>query len=355
MRRSAVVTVLALMAMVFPSSLSRAVPEGTKVQTYKGGLAFPVDMAWLPGTKKVFFTEKNTGMVRVLAGRKLLSRPCVDLDVEADGERGALGVALHPNFKKNKWLYVFYTNASPLEHRVTRFKVMQNRCTQPKHVVQNLDASSSGYHNGGQLEFVNGKLFVSTGEAHDPAEAQSRTNRLGKILRLNPNGTIPDGNPFSTAVEKNPVWTYGHRNPFGLARKPGSNWLFSTENGPQCDDELNRIRKGSNYGWGSGYQCGTAGVTADSKPPLIRWTPTIVPTDPEWYVGRMKKLSGDLYFGDHDGGGNLHRIVLNSTGSAVRADRIIYSGSSGINDVEKGPGGWLYFVTTNGIMRIVPD
>ncbi len=328
---------------------TKALPKRTKVQTYKGGLDFPVDMAWVPGTKKIFFTEKNTGRVSVLVGRDLKGRACVDLDVQSDGERGALGIVLHPRFKKNGYLYVYYTNNSPVENRVTRFTVRNNRCTNPKHIVTGL-TSSSGYHTGGQLEFVGGKLFVSVGESHEADEAQDRSSRLGKILRLNPNGSVPNGNPFG---DDNPAWSYGHRNPFGLAHKPGSRRIYESENGPQCDDEVNRILKGRNYGWGSGYECGTKGVGPNPKGPMVRYGNIIVPTDLWWYRGRMKSLSGSLYMGDY-GNGRLHRLVMNRRGTKVTADRIIYDASNGITDVSKGPGGWLYFATNSAILRIVP-
>lgn len=350
MRRLVVLVLVAgvFLGLVPPST--QALPQGTKVQTYKSGLAFPIDMAWVPGTRKVFFTEKDSGKVRVLIGRRLLGRACVDLDVASAGEQGALGIVLHPRFKKTKWLYVMYTNASPEEMRVSRFTVHRNRCRSHKLIMAGVPASS-GYHNGGQLEFVGGKLFVSTGENHDPAQAQNTSSRLGKILRFNADGTIPSTNPFSTPLDKNPVWSYGHRNPFGLARRPGTNKLYETENGPSCDDELNLIRKGRNYGWGAAYVCGT-GRGANPVAPLKSWTPVIVPTDPWWYRGRMKKLSGNLYMGDFSG--NLHRFVMNDKGTQVHRDRIIHRGDP-IVDVSKGPGGWLYFMTPSAIFRIVPD
>lgn len=351
-RRSLSLLLLAALlgvALVHGAPPAGALPEGTRVVTYKSGLDFPIDMAWVNGTKKTFFTEKNTGKVRVLVGRRLLGRACVDLDVASAGEQGALGIVLHPRFKKTKWLYVMYTNASPEEMRVTRFTVRENRCRSPRTIMANVPASS-GYHNGGQLEFVGNKLYVSTGENHDAAAAQSTTNRLGKILRYNADGSVPPTNPFSLPGKPNPVWSYGHRNPFGLARRPGTTKLYESENGPSCDDELNLIRKGRNYGWGANYTCGS-GVGKNPVTPLKRWTPPIVPTDLWWYKGRMRALSGSLYMGDYSG--NLHRFVMNDRGTRVRADRIIYSGDA-IVDVSKGPGGWLYFMTPSAIMRIVP-
>ncbi|HEV3472995.1 MAG TPA: PQQ-dependent sugar dehydrogenase, partial [Actinomycetota bacterium] len=131
MRKVAVLLALVLLPLT-PSAT--ALPSGTRVETYRSGLAFPVDMAWVTGTKKIFFTEKNSGRVRIMVGKRLLDRPCVDLDVVSDGERGALGIALHPNFKDNHHLYVYYTNRSPLDNRVTRFTVRNNRCTDANHI-----------------------------------------------------------------------------------------------------------------------------------------------------------------------------------------------------------------------------
>jgi glucose/arabinose dehydrogenase len=328
--------------------------DSFRVRRYQGGLDFPIDMAWVPGTKKLFFTEKATGKVRVMIRGRLLSRACVNLDVNADGERGALGIALRSHFHRNHELYVYYTNASPLENRVTRFTVRHNRCRNATAIVRHLSASSSGYHNGGQLEFVHRKLFVTTGESHDPAHAQSLSSRLGKVLRFRPSGSIPSSNPYSKPGNPNPVWTYGHRNPFGLARQPGTRHLIETENGPECDDELNRIVKGRNYGWGTSYGCGTRGVGPEPKAPLVRWTPTIVPTDPWWYRGRLKALSGAVYMGDYSSG-RLHRFKFDAAGRHLRSRSVIFDAPEGIVDVSKGPGGWLYFMTPTAIYRLTPS
>ena len=349
MNRYLCIALVAVLGLTLTPSSSTALPKRTKVETYKGGLDFPVDMAWVPGTKKIFFTEKDSGKVRVLNGRDLDTTACVDIDVNSEGERGALGITLHPQFKSNHWLYVYYTNASPVENRVTRYTVRKDRCTEANNIVTGI-TSSSGYHTGGQLEFIGNKLFVSVGESHQAAEAQDRSSRLGKILRINGDGSVPEGNPFGN---DNPVWAYGVRNPFGLAHRPGTNRLYGTENGPQCDDEVNLIRKGRNYGWGSNYDCGTRGVGDNPVGPLVRYSNVIVPTDPWWYRGRMKSLSGSLYMGDY-GDGRLHRLVMNRRGTRVTADRIIYSGDP-IVDVSKGPGGWLYFMTPSAILRIVPN
>jgi len=226
--------------------------------------------------------------------------------------------------------------------------VQRNRCTRPRHIVRGLRIHCCTSHNGGQLEFVGGKLFVSTGDAERADLSQDTKSRLGKILRLNPNGSIPPNNPFG---RRNPVWAYGLRNPFGMAVKPGTQRVYVTDNGPECDDELNRILKGRNYGWGPGYQCDTDGVGPNPRPPMIRWDNPIVPTDPVWYVGRFKAMSGSLYVPDF--GGRLRRVVTNDRGNRVRRKRVVHNHSDGIVSANIGPGRWLYFNTPDAIYRIV--
>jgi glucose/arabinose dehydrogenase len=349
MKKLVVIALVAAAAACLPAN-AQAVPPGTRVQLFKGGLDFPVDIAYVPNSKKLFFTEKNTGKIRVISSGNLLPQACVDLDVLTDGERGALGLVLDPDYATNQFLYVYFTNASPVENRVTRFTVQNNACTNPRVIVRGIP-STSGYHNGGQLLFVSGKLFVTVGEGHDPANAQSLRTRLGKVLRYNRNGTIPSDNPV-LGGRRSAIWTYGHRNGFGLAKRGRTGQVFETENGPNCDDELNRILRGRNYGWGGGYACGTAGVGRSPVAPLKRWTPPIAPTDPWFYSGRVKQLRGALFVGDFNTG-TLRKVVLNDAGTVVRSISRTHVAADGITDVSGGPGGWLYFATTTGIYRVV--
>lgn len=347
MRSAIVIALVSLVSIVAIQSPGYGLPRGTKVEQYRTGLDFPVDMAWVPGTKRVFITEKS-GAIRMIKGGRLLSRSCVNLPVNDSGERGALGLALHPKYKKNHRLFVFYTNSDPLENRVSRFVVRNDRCTREKVVVGGLPASSS-IHHGGQLEFMGGKLFITTGDAGSTANSQNTSDRAGKVLRYNANGSVPGGNPFD-----NPVWSYGHRNAFGMDHKPGSNKLFISENGPSCDDELNRIKPGRNYGWGPNYSCGSDGVGPDPKPPAWRWSSVIAPTDLTWYTGKLKSLAGTLYMGDYLNG-RLYRFVMNKRDNKPKAVRTIHDTGAPIFDVSEGPGGWFYFLTPNSIDRIVKE
>lgn len=312
-------------------------------------LDFGVDMAWQRGTDRIFVTEKNSGTIRIVEGDKLLRRPCARMRVETDLLQGLTGIVLHPDFESNGWLYVYYTSKDPYENRVTRFTVRGNRCVEPTHVVTGIEPSR--VHNGGQMVFVDGKLFLTVGEANVRAHAQDLDTVLGKILRYNDDGTIPEGNPFSEPGAPSPVWSYGHRNPFGLAHRPGTDQLFSTENGPHCDDELNLIEPGKNYGWGRKYECGTDGVGEDPVAPLRRWTPVIVPTDLWWYEGRISSLQDTLLMAEYVGG-SVHRFVLSDDGREIQSEEVIYSGDEKLADVSEGPGGWVYFVTQTSMYRL---
>ena len=321
-------------------------------QVYKTGLNFPVDMAWVEGSDEIFFTEKATGNIRILRGRELVEAPCATLAANSDGERGTLGIVLHPEYESNGYLYVYYTNADPLENRVTRFTVNGDACTDPVDIVTGIPTTDSSLHVGGQLEIVDDHLFVSVGDGLVEEAAQDKSSPLGKINRYNLDGSIPSDNPFSNGGNPSPAWNLGHRNPFGLAHNPETGQIYSTENGPDCDDELNLIEKGVNYGWGPGWECGTAGVGEDPRAALATWTPPIVVTDPWFYMGATADLAGFLYAGDF-GSGKLHRFVMNAEGTRVIKDETIYDSPSQIVDVTEGPEGLLYFATPTGIYRLV--
>ena len=303
------------------------------------------------GRRSCSTPRRTRAEIRVIVRHKLLPRPCVTLDVVSDGERGALGLVLDPDYRPNHYLYVYFTKRSPLENRVTRFTVKSNRCTHaasPDH--RDPDQWPATTTAGSCSSWAN-KLFVTVGENHDPGNAQNLHTRLGKVLRYNRDGSIPRTNPM-LGGRRSAIWSYGHRNGFGLTAKPNTNLLYETENGPNCDDELNHIMKGRNYGWGNGYVCGTNGVGPRPVAPLKRWTPTIAPTDPWWYRGRIKRMRGSIYMGDFNTG-TLRRITLNRAGTAVKSISLTYHAPSGIIDVSSGPGRWLYFATQTAIYRIV--
>lgn len=335
--------------LLIPAVPAPGAPKGTIVQTVENGLAFPVDMAWVQGTGTVFFTEKNSGKLREMHRGTLRPVPCINLRVDSSGEQGLLGIVLDPDYSTNHFLYVYFSSKGADDNRVARFEVVDHVCTDKTVLLDGIPDNS--IHNGGQLEFVDGYLFISTGDAANPNFAQNLNSLAGKILRINSDGTIPEDNPYDFPAAHPAVWSYGHRNTFGLAARGDTGQLLQSENGPGCDDEVNIILPGENYGWGPSYSCAGPGVGVDPMPPLREWTPTIAPTDVVFYEGRLDALDGTLLMGDYNRG-RIHRFELSKDGLDITDESIAHNEGGSIIDVAKGPGGWVYYLTETTIKRI---
>ena len=202
-----------------------------------------------------------------------------------------------------------------------------------------LDALTTehGYHNGGDIVFGgDGKLYLSVGEVHEAERAQDPNDIGGKILRLNPDGTVPSDNPFGAG---NPAYSMGHRNSFGLCVDPSNGDLWETENGPGSDDEVNLIEPGGNYGWPD--QLGPGGEPAFIDP-VLDFPEVIVPTG-------CAVWRGDLYFGAY-GTGLLYRLPLPPASDAHAV--VVNDMGAGVTDLEVGPDGDLYVATTDAIWRL---
>ena len=184
-----------------------------------------------------------------------LSTPFVTLAVDSSGERGLLGIAFDPNFATNHYLYVYYTVAtSPIHNRVSRFTAAGDTAAPGSEVVilELNNLSSATNHNGGAIHFgPDGKLYIAVGENANGANSQTLSNLLGKVLRINADGTIPTDNPFyNTATGNNrAIWALGLRNPFTFAFQPGTTRLFINDVGQSTWEEINDGIAGSNYGW----------------------------------------------------------------------------------------------------------
>ena len=195
------------------------------------------------------------GSLRVIKNGALLPTPFVTLTVDPNGERGLLGIAFDPNFATNNFLYLYYTvTSTPRHNRVSRFTANGDVAVAGSEVaILDLDnLSSATNHNGGAIHFgPDGKLYVATGENALPSNAQTLNNRLGKILRINSDGSIPTDNPFfNTASGANrSIWALGLRNPFTFAFQPGTMRMFINDVGQSIWEEINDGIAGSNYGW----------------------------------------------------------------------------------------------------------
>lgn len=218
-----------------------------------GGLADPVSMTFAPDGR-IFVCEQG-GRLRIIQDGKLLPEPFLRLNVDPDGERGLLGVALDPEFPDEPYVYVYYTATSPSEHnRLSRFTAAGNRAAEgSERVLLDLEPlGSATNHNGGAVHFgTDGMLYVSVGDNARSSNAQALTNLYGKVLRFDKNGGIPSDNPFFTRAEGNrrSIWALGLRNPFSFAVQPGTGRLFINDVGQSKWEELNEGQAGRNYGW----------------------------------------------------------------------------------------------------------
>ena len=235
-----------LMPAVLPSGFTE-VPFGT-------GLASPTAMELAPDGR--IFVAEQGGSLRVIDNTgNLLPTPFVTVTVDSSGERGLIGVTLDPAFASDHFVYVYYTATTPVVHnRISRFTDNGNLAV-PGSEVDLLDLdplSTAANHNGGGLHFgLDGKLYVGVGENANGSNAQTLGNLLGKMLRINADGSIPTDNPFfNTATGKNrAIWALGLRNPFTFGVQPGTGRIFIDDVGQNTWEEIDDGIAGSNYGW----------------------------------------------------------------------------------------------------------
>jgi glucose/arabinose dehydrogenase len=355
----------ALVGLALTGAVLVNVPEPatavTGVSTVKvaGGLNGPAGFTFTP-KGVIVYAERGTGEIRYL-------NPVTDHDrllmkipgVNGSGERGALGVALHPRWPQKRFVFVYVTRSTPdgLRNQIVRIRDQSGTGPRMK-VLLSIPASADPYHNGGRILFGPDRmLYAIVGDGHDASNAQDRTNNLrGKILRLRPDGTIPEGNP-----RRHKWWAYGIRNSFGFAFDPQTARLWETENGPECNDELNLIVRGGNYAWGPHESCGGTApkdTNRDGKHrrlPEVWWASTIGITGAAFCdgCGLGAAAEGDLFVGACCDGGIIQELELNPGRDGVisRTDVGTAPGSA-IYSMEVGPNGSIYFSDYEAIYRI---
>jgi glucose/arabinose dehydrogenase len=243
--------IVLLVALV--SAINAATLPAGFTETQISGLPNPTAMEIAPDGR--VFVCLQAGSLRVIKNGTLLATPFVTLNVDPNGERGLLGIAFDPNFATNNFLYLYYTvSTTPRHNRVSRFTANGDVVVPGSETIiwelDNLSAATN--HNGGAIHFgPDGKLYIAVGENATPSNAQTLSNMLGKVLRINSNGTIPADNPFfNTAVGNNrSIWALGLRNPFTFAFQPGTGRMFINDVGQSTWEEINDGIAGSNYGW----------------------------------------------------------------------------------------------------------
>jgi glucose/arabinose dehydrogenase/mono/diheme cytochrome c family protein len=356
-----------------------------KVETLVKGLNQPWGMAFLPDGRLIF-TERS-GQLRFMDKNGNASAPVKGTPAVFERQDGGmLDVALHPNFAKNGWIYLSYSTvapgyqvqpgddtapnmAPPTMTWVVRGKVNANNEWVDQQVLFNPPADSyrnSADHYGSRFLFDRkGHFFWSMGERHDYQMAQNLASPLGKIHRLNDDGTIPKDNPFvHTPGALGSIWSYGHRNPEGLSFDPATGLFWETEHGPTGGDEVNIIEPGKDYGWGvatMGIEPGIGRLHATGMTdPITFFNPSIGPSGIAFYTGdKFPAWKGNLFITGMVG---QELIRMEIKGRQIVSQETVIADYGRVRDVKSGPDGLIYVLLQNmngdpkggSIIRLVP-
>jgi glucose/arabinose dehydrogenase len=326
-----------------------------------------VAMAWAPDGR-LFITEKDTGRVRVFnSDGSLQEEPVIRLNTDALGERGLLGIAIDPNFSENHYIWVYHVHpareGNPVMQRIVRFREENGIGYDPQIMLEIPYLSIYAMHYGGNLHFgPDGMLYVTIGDNKDENNSQNVDTYPGKILRFKVEGdqlVIPEDNPWPGSA----AYAIGLRNSFDFAFDPFSTAelvIFASENGPACDDEVNRIVAGGNYGWrldygnGSGCDDDTPNAHPEYIYPLVYYTPPIAPVGITVYSGDLiPQFTGNLFFCSW-ADGKMRRLVLDQARTKVIYQEVVDLRNSLCHtDLSTGPDGALYYISSQGLYRLI--
>jgi len=341
-----------------------------RVVTVASGLAHPWGLAFLPGGE-MLVTERD-GRLRVVRDGELLPEPISGLPrMMVGGQGGLLDVALDPNFADNSLIYLTYAGGRPGNAGT---EVARGRLDLDAMALRDMETifavepkTPGGAHYGGRLQFhPDGTLFVTLGDRYSYLDqAQSIENHIGTIVRINPDGSVPEDNPFVGRDDAKPeIYTYGNRNVQGIALRPGTTTIWAHEHGPRGGDELNILKPGANYGWPAiTYGIDYSGAIISDKTeapgmeqPVVYWDPSIAPSGMTFYDGdKFPQWRGDIFMGAlaHR---HLRRLEMNGD-EVVAQEELLSDLGARIRDVVAGPDGLLYVLTdaANGrILRLEP-
>jgi glucose/arabinose dehydrogenase len=345
-----------------------SIDGGIRVDTVAGGLEHPWALAFLPDGR-ILVTERP-GRLRIVEKDGRLSKPLAGVpEVHARGQGGLLDVAIDPKFGENRLVYLSF--AEPGEGgagtAVARGRLGDGRLDEVKVIYRQQPKVEGNGHFGSRLVFArDGKLFITQGERQAYREqAQNLSSGLGKLIRINPDGSIPDDNPFVGKAGVRPeIYSYGHRSVQAAALHPETGRLWTVEHGARGGDELNHPEAGKNYGWPvitygidySGAKIGEGTAKEGMEQPVYYWDPVIAPSGAVWYTGdRYPGWKGSLLVGSMQPGA-LVRLTLEND-RVTKEERYLGSLGVRVRDVQQGPDGLIYLVTDEDdgqLLRVVP-
>jgi len=322
------------------------------VRVVKQNLQHVWEILWGPDDH-IWFTERDGKISKMHPGTGNIVFTSTINEVVSSGEGGLLGMALHPDFLTNGFLYIVYNynSASGYREKLVRYTFANNSITNPTTIIENIGAA--GIHNGSRIRLVNEtggvKIYFTTGDAANSSASQDVNSRNGKVLRLNADGSIPSDNPFAAS----PVWSYGHRNPQGLVFV--NNKMYASEHGPNIEDEVNIIEKGRNYGWPD--------VNGPCNGSEASFCTTNNVKEPIWSSGDNTIAVCGIDYYNHDKiaewknsilmmtlkDASLRQLKLSADGNSVTNTSIYYKDVYGrLRDICISPSGNVYISTSNG-------
>jgi glucose/arabinose dehydrogenase len=369
--------------------------ETSKVEKFRvvqivSGLENPWGLAFLP-EGSLLVTERVGRMV--ILGPQGAKQQVTGLPpVAASGQGGLLDVVLDPDFSNNRWVYFSYSTPGPRGTSgtaVARARLSGNRLLGLQVLYEMKQKTSSSLHFGSRLVFgADGMLYISTGERGERDRAQDLSDTAGKVLRIQPDGTVPRDNPWAGQGRSGgrgngrepqkgtgsgtrignvapEIYTLGHRNVQGMALHPETGELWVHEHGPRGGDEINVLKPGANYGWPvitygkeyfGGLSIGEGTQKEGMEQPILQWTPSIAPSGMTFYTGSLfPRWKGNLFVGAL-AGQHLRRIVLRGK-EVVEEEMLLHRKIGRIRDVRTGPDGYLYLLTderNGGVYRLEP-
>jgi glucose/arabinose dehydrogenase len=353
-----------------PRSPTPAPVNGSvRVEVVARGLEHPWALAFLPDGR-MLVTERP-GRLRIVDAGGRVSEPLPGVpDVFTSRQGGLLDVALDPRFADNRLLYLSYAEPGPgrtAGTAVARVQLGEARLDDVRVIYRQHPKVEGPNHFGSRLVFArDGTLFVTQGERFDHRDAaQDLASGLGKIVRINTDGSVPPDNPFTGRAGARPeIWSYGHRNVQSAALHPGTGQLWTVEHGAQGGDEVNRPEAGKNYGWPvisygvhySGAKIGVGTAKPGMEQPIYYWDPVIAPSGMAFYTGdAFPQWKGSVLIGSLKPG-LLVRLTLDN-GRVAREDRHLGDLGARIREVRQGPDGMLYVLTDHRdgrLLRLTP-
>ncbi len=353
-----------------PQSPTPAPSNGVvRAETVARGLEHPWGLAFL-SDGRMLVTERS-GRLRLVDRGGRLSDPIRGVpEVAARGQGGLLDVVLDPRFAENRWVYLSYAEPGPggtAGTAVARGRLGEGRLEDVRVIYQQPWKVEGENHFGSRLVFArDGTLFVTQGDRYAHRDrAQDLSVGFGKIVRINPDGSVPRDNPFVGRADARPeIWSYGHRNVQGAALDPRTGQLWTAEHGARGGDELNHPEAGKNYGWPvitygvdySGAKIGEGTAKPGMEQPVYYWDPVIAPSGMTFYTGdAVPGWKGSILIGSLRPG-LLVRLTL-ADGRVAREERHLADLRERIRDVRQGPDGFVYLLTDSRdgqILRVMP-